>query len=562
MKEKVEGEVEERYSVRIKSFYEGNEYYLFIYDTYTDVRLVGAPPSSIGKYGGDTDNWMWPRHTGDFSIFRVYAGPDNKPADYSENNVPLKPRKFLPINLKGVDKGDFTMVYGFPGRTTEYLTSYSVEQTYNVFNPANIAVRRKKLDIIESFMEQSAKIRIQYSSKQSRISNYWKKWIGENKGLKKLRAIEKKRDLETKFQAWANKTADRKKEYGDLLPQFQAIYADLKGMTMKRDFLNEAAFGIEAVLMSYRLNRLVTTSLDKEATAEQLKTLADGAKSRAAGFYKDYHAPADKQLMAAMLEMYANYIPKADQPDIFETINTKYKGDYEAYAEYVFKKSVIVDQEKLMPMLENYKASYGKKLSKDPAFVLMKSFLDDWRANAGPYFQKLDQVDALNNAYVRGLREMSPDKKFYPDANSTLRIAYGQVDDYKPYDGAYYKHKTTLEGIMQKYDPNNSDFQLPDQLLEVYKKKDFGRYEKDGTVTVCFTASNHTTGGNSGSPVIDGEGRLIGVNFDRNWEGTMSDIMYDPDRCRNISVDIGYVLFVVDKVCGAGHLVNEMKVIQ
>lgn len=551
------------YNAFIRPFYHGNQYFMFVTETFKDVRMVGAPPSSIGKFGGDTDNWMWPRHTGDFSIFRVYAGKDNKPAEYSEENVPYKPRHFLPVNIKGVDKGDFTMVYGFPGRTQEYLTSFAVDHTYNVANPIKIALRAERLNIMDRYMKGSDKVRIQYAAKYARVSNYHKKWIGENRGLKKLRAIEKKEAFEKEMMGVINKNKEYSSEYGGLFGEFKKAYVGMKDMSVYADYLNEAAFGIETVLYAYRWMDIVKQSKADEPDEKAVAEALDLLKRRTTGHFKNFHQPVDREVMPKMLQMMMEGIPESSYPPILKKIKSDYKGDCEAYAKMVFEKSMLVSQEDAEKFLEKYSAKKYKKIEADPAYELMNSILTHWRNKLAPaYFEQTAELDVLKRKYMKLIMEAKKEDKVYPNANSTLRVAFGQVDNYNPADGVFYRHYTTIDGIMEKHDPNNDEFVLPEKLLELYEKKDYGQYGKDGQLRVCFIASNHTTGGNSGSPVIDGDGNLIGLNFDRNWEGTMSDIMYDPDRCRNISVDTRYILFIVDKFAGASHLVDEMKLIK
>lgn len=547
------------YGAKIKPFFYGNEYYLFVTETFRDVRLVGAPPSSVGKYGADTDNWMWPRHTGDFSVFRIYANKDNKPADYSEDNVPYKPKHHFPISLKGVEKGDFTMVYGFPGRTQEYLTSYAIDQIQNLSNPHKIAVREEVLEIMNTAMTLSTEMRIKYAAKQSRVSNYWKKWIGENRGLKKLNAIETKGETEKKFQQWADKNPDRKAMYGGLLPRFKKIYEDMAPMTLARDYINESVFRPDIMNFAYYMTRLEKMSNNEETTDEAIKEEAKSLKKRLGGVYKDFDADTDEKILAVTIGLYEKNVDKSLQPQVLKDLASKYGRDWNKWAAWAFDKSILASQDKVMDFLDGYTRKSAKKLAKDPIYSFMSKTLTHFRANISPkYYALSDEVNFLNRTYVKGLREMSPNKKFYPDANSTLRITFGQVDDYEPRDGVRYKPFTTIDGVIAKYVPGDREFDLPAKYLELYKNRDFGQYADNGTLPVCFTASNHTTGGNSGSPVLDAEGNLIGTNFDRNWEGTMSDIMYDPDRVRNISVDIRYTLWVIDKLGGAGHLIKEL----
>jgi len=548
------------YTAEVVPFYYGNEYYLFVYEIYKDIRLVGAPPSAIGKFGGDTDNWMWPRHTGDFSLFRIYAGKDNNPAEYSPDNVPYKPKKYFPISLKGVKKGDFTMVFGYPGSTSEYLTSYAVRMITEVENPHRIKLREKRLDIFNAAMNTSREIRIKYATKHARVSNYWKKWIGENRGLQRFNAIEKKEALEQKFTTWAFSAEKLKMKYGNILPMYSNIYNELTPYTLAVDYYYEVVRAIEILRFAEKFNPLFNPGTfygDNEAG------VIESIKNRTTGFFKDYYMPVDKKIFAELLQMYYENIDKEFHPGIFSVIEQKYKGDFSAYADFVFSKSFLVNENKINGFLDNCSEKSYKKLIKDPAYRLYDSFVRVLREKVIVQYRSLNnRISELDRIYMQGLREMQKDKLFYPDANSTIRVSYGQVDDYCPRDAVYYEYYTTLKGIIEKDDPDVYDYKVPEKLKELYRNGDFGQYGEGDEMHVCFIASNHTSGGNSGSPVINGDGYLIGVNFDRNWEGTMSDIMYDPDICRNISLDIRYALFIIDKFAGATHLIEEMTLVK
>jgi hypothetical protein len=549
------------YNAVIRPFFYGNEYYMYITETFKDVRLVGAPPSSIGKFGGDTDNWMWPRHTGDFSLFRVYAGPNNEPAEFSPNNKPYKPKHHLPISLKGVQKGDFTLVFGFPGRTNEYLTSQAVKELYEVSNPAKINIRETKLNILDKDMKASDEVRIKYAAKYASIANYWKKWIGENRGIQKANAIEEKQKLEQQFSCWVAADPARQQKYGNLLAEFEKNYKALEGITISRDYINEAAFGVEIVKLANNFTALQRL-LAKKAPHQEIDAQVQKLETFASSFFKDYNAPSDKKVFAALLSLYYNNIDRKLHPEAFNTVRTKYKGDFGKYAEDVFSKSAFASEAGVKKLLADAKT--GKNaIQDDPAFVLASSVADYYSKNVMPTYATVnDNLNLLYRTYMTGLREMQQDKIFYPDANSTLRVAYGVVEPYEPVDGVHYKYYTTLEGIIEKAASGAAeDYAIPARLRELYEKKDYGRYGMNGEMPVAFIASNHTTGGNSGSPVINANGQLIGTNFDRNWEGTMSDIVYNPDQVRNISVDVRYMLFIVDKFAGAGHLVEEMTLV-
>ncbi len=542
------------YGAVIKPFFYGAEYYLFITETFTDIRLVGTPPSSIGKFGGDTDNWMWPRHTGDFSMFRIYANKENKPADYSPENIPYKPRYFFPISLKGVKENDFTMVMGFPGRTQEYLTSYAVKLLIENLNPFKIRLRENRLKIIDEAMKTSAELRIQYSAKQASIANAWKKWIGENRGLKNMDAVGKKQALETQFSNWVNENADRKQKYGTLLSDFELVYQELAKINLANDYMNEAIFGNDLMTLANAYYQMKFTKDERDRLLARHKT-----------YFKDYNITVDKKLFALCLKTYYQDIDKSLHPAFFKSIETDYNNDFDKYADFVYNNSILVSKEKSDGFINNYTDNSKAILEKDPAFQIISQCIDN-------YFDKIQKIltqcnakiDVLQRTYIQGLREMQTSRKFYPDANLTLRVTYGNVKGYEPMNGVNYQYYTTLEGIVEKGMSvgEYADYEVPKKLIELYKNKDYGQYGMNNTMPVCFIASNHTTGGNSGSPVLNAEGQLLGANFDRNWEGTMSDIMYDIDKVRNITVDIRYILFILDKFAGAGHLVKEMKIIK
>ncbi|TGE28378.1 S46 family peptidase [Hymenobacter metallicola] len=552
------------YQSFIRPFYNGNEYYMFITEVFEDIRLVGAPPSSIGKFGGDTDNWAWPRHTGDFSMFRIYAGPDNKPAPYSKDNKPFKPRHHLPISLNGIKPGDFTLVFGFPGRTNEYLTSWGVDEVYSLSNPAKIKVRDAKLRILDQDMKASDKVRIQYAAKYAGIANYWKKWIGETRGLKKLDAVTRKQEQEATFMRWAqNGTEAQKAAYAPLLPQLEQHYRAVRDYTLARDYVTEAALGVELVAYANSLLPLVDM-VEKKASAEELATAVARAKKGVAGFFRNYSPATDQKVAAALLPLYAEGTPAALLPAYVKNLQKQYPGKtgWTSYANSLYSKSKLTTEVSAQAVLDEVGKGNVRALADDPAAQLAAAIIANYRATILPaYTTHTDQIALLQRTYVAGQRQMQTDRKFYPDANSTLRVAYGQVATYEPADGVKYDYYTTLDGIMEKADPTNPDFEVPARLVELYQAKDYGPYAVNGTVPVAFIATNHTTGGNSGSPVINGRGELIGTNFDRNWEGTMSDIMFDPDRVRNITLDVRYMLFVVDKYAGASHLVKEMTLV-
>ncbi len=552
------------YEAVVKPFYNGNKYYLFINEVFRDVRLVGAPPSNIGKFGGDTDNWMWPRHTGDFSVFRIYADKDNNPAEYSEDNVPYKPKRHLEVSVKGVEKDDFTFVFGYPGSTNEYLPSYALDMITTVENPVKINLRDQRLKTMASFMEKDPLVRIQYSAKYARIANGWKKWQGENRGIKRLHAIDKKQKFEQEFTEWANANAETKAEYGNLVSEFETAYSKLSPLNRTTRYLFEGGLGIEILNYSLKFNNLIKLSADKETEAEKIQAEVERLKKGIKGYFKDYHQPIDKKIMAILLKEYNQNIDADSKPEFFNKIDGKYKGDFAKYTEDVFQKSVFGSQESIEEFLNNYKAKNHKKLLKDPAHIMASEFIKLYQNQFAAQREALYfQIDSLQRIYMKGQMEFQTDRTLFPDANFTLRIAYGKVDTYFPRDGVEYNYFTTLDGIMEKENPDIYDYVVEDKLKELYNNKDYGHYgDKDGTMHTCFIASNHTTGGNSGSPVLNSKGQLIGLNFDRNWEGTMSDLMYDPDQCRNITLDVRYCLFIIDKFAGATHLIEEMDIVE
>ncbi|MEA3495341.1 MAG: S46 family peptidase [Bacteroidota bacterium] len=549
------------YIATVKPLYYGNQYFIYVMQEFKDIRFVGAPPSAIGKFGGDTDNWMWPRHTGDFSLFRIYSAPDGSPAKFSKDNIPLKAEKHLKISLKGVKKNDFTMVYGYPYTTQEYLPSYAVEMIAKYDRPVRVSLRNKRLEIMAGEMKKDAKVRIQYSSKYAGVANGWKKWQGVLKGLDRIDAIEKKKQLEKEFTEWAKSNPERMKEYGNVLPEFEKVYKELTPLKNWTTYFFESVWGIEIVRFAANFRGL--SNLDKNSTDELVNTEIERLRKTASRFYKDYNSSIDKKIFYSMVSMFYNNIEADEYPPMILSIQNKFDGDIEKYSNFVFEESFMTSQQKLNDFLDSYKASKNKKITNDPVFMLMTDFISYYRSNYAKQLQELEnKKDKLMRDYMRGLMEMQKDKLFYPDANATMRLTYGKVDTYEPKDAITYTYFTTLKGIMEKDDPNVYDYDVPEKLKELYENKDYGKYAEDGKMHICFLASNHTTGGNSGSPVLNAYGHLIGLNFDRNWEGTMSDIMYDPKMCRNISLDIRYFLFIVDKFAGAGHLVEEMDLVE
>ncbi len=547
-----------QYVSYVRDFFNGNEYYLFVYERYNDVRLVGAPPSSVGKFGGDTDNWMWPRHTGDFSMFRVYMSPDGKPADYSKDNVPYKPKHHLPINIGGVDQDDFSMVFGFPGRTKRFMTSQGLQLEVDQLNKTRIKLRDKKLNLWKADMDKDDATRIKYASKYASISNYYKYSIGQNEGIKRMKTIEGKQADERKYQAWADADAQRKALYGNVLKDIDEAYANIAKYNLGSVYLNEAVLGTESLLMAYRLTALNNALKSGDATAA--KKAAEDLQPRVDAFFKDYNAATDKKVFAALMKFYYDDIAKDQQPEEFKKLVAKYKGDFNKLADHVYSNSIVVSEQKLDAFLQN---PSQKKLESDPAFQIVSAIMENYTKNIAPKIAESNaKLAKANRIYVAGLRQMNPDKVYSPDANSTLRLSYGTVRNYQPEDGVTYDFVTTMEGIMQKEDPNNEEFIVPAKLKQLYEAKDYGRYaNKDGQLVVNFITDNDITGGNSGSPVINGNGELIGLAFDGNWEAMTGDLVYDPDYKRCINMSTNYLLFMIDKYAGATNLINEMTIV-
>ena len=550
------------YSATIRPFFMGNQYFIFVNETYRDIRLVGAPPSAIGKFGGETDNWIWPRHTGDFSLFRIYADKDNKPAEYSPDNVPYKPVYYFPISLRGVQEGDFTMVFGYPGSTAEYVPSFHIDMLKNYVYPKLVEIRTRKIDIMEAAMATDPLIRIQYSTKKSGIANSWKRWMGEIQGLEKMNTIGRKQDYERRITDWINDDNNRKEEFGNLLPEYEKIYNDYKVYYLLNNYTGEVVNGAEAIGFAANMKGLAEL-IEKNAGEDVISSARERLVAYSADFYKNYNNPTDRQLFIAVMSLYGTAIDKEWQFPGYIEIKNKCKGDFEALADELYRKSVFTDRERFRDFVENFNKSSLKKLRKDVFYILANSAVDFININIRqPLVRLRSEIQELDPKYMQAQMEFEKDRLFYPDANSTLRLTYGEVKGYFSRDAVYFTHYTTLKGIMEKDNPEIYDYDVPDKLRELYRNKDFGRYTQNGEVPVCFVATNHTTGGNSGSPVINAEGQLIGVNFDRAWEGVASDMAYNPEQSRNISLDIRYALFLIDKFAGAGYLLNEMTIVE
>lgn len=549
----------------IKPFYYGNEYYMFVYKIYTDVRLVGAPPGAIGNYGRDYDNWMWPRHTGDFSIFRVYAGPDNEPADYSPENVPFEPKKHLSISLDGYEEGDFTMVMGYPGSTTQYYTTDAVEVIVNESYPKKIDLRGTRLDIMDKYMQEDPGIRIKYASKYRRVSNAWKKWQGIIHGLEKVNAIEKKKLTEKEFRSWVNSSEERKEKYGTVLAELSVLYDELSNYLLVYEYAGEAVLATELMDLLAKINEFLIGNSGRSEDAK--KKAKDNFLKTVDEFFKDYHQPIDEEIYAAVLKAFYEDIDPSFHPAVYETIHGRYKGDYLKFARKQFRKTDFNTKEEIYDFFADYpekESSLEKDLMKDKFFQTFISFSEIYTEEVNARFNFVEnEIHRTYRSYMQGLREMDVNEVLYPDANFTMRVAYGEVEGYSPRDAVIYNYETTLSGIIDKFETGLPDYSVPDRLLDLYKQKDYGNYGNgEGQMNVCFIASNHTSGGNSGSPVLNENGELIGLNFDRNWEGTMSDIFYDRSQCRNITVDIRYVLFIIDKFADAGYLIDEMDIVE
>ena len=536
---------------RVASFFGDNQYYLVITKTYNDIRFVGAPPSSIGKFGADTDNWMWPRHTGDFSMFRIYADKDNNPAEYSKDNVPYQPKKFLTISLKGLNQNDPAMVIGYPGRTNRFMTSYEVKETSEITNAVTILVRGVRQNILMTDMVSDPKVRLQYSNKYAGSSNFWKKAIGMNETFEKLKVCDRRAAEEKTFTAWVTADPSRVEKYGKALTDVKSAIEGRAKLQEILKYYTEALNPIELTTAALRYGPKADTDSKDGRGARPAVSITP------ADFYKDYNAATDKKVAKALIALFKEKVPAADLPDFYKTIDTNYQGSIDAYVEAMFSQSVFVSEEKLNAALAGDK----KVTENDPAFIAAKNIseaMTKFNKELEPYRSLYAKGQKL---YIAGLLDMKAGQAIYPDANSTMRLTYGKVLSYSPKDGVIYDYVTTLDGVMQKEDPKNWEFVVPAKLKDLYNHKDFGQYAlKDGRMPVAFLTNNDITGGNSGSPVMNGKGELIGTAFDGNWESMSSDIIFEPSLQRCINVDIRYTLFIMDKFGGAGYLLNEMKI--
>lgn len=522
---------------KIKSFYKGNQYFLFVTERFEDIRLVGAPPTSIGKFGSDTDNWVFPRHTGDFSLFRIYADANNRPAKYSKNNKPYTPKHYLPISLDGVEEGDFTMVFGFPGRTNEYLPAVAIKHITQEYNPTNIAIREAALKVINEKMKADDDIRIKYASKQARIANAWKKWIGENLGIEKSNAVKKRRAFEATFTK-ALKEKGLEDKYGNILSEFDTLYKNFAPLNIKRrNFIEVFLVTNELMQMVFRTYQVIQAINNNPNAFERAKASLEG---RLKGIHKNYSIDVDKGVFNSVMPLYTNNVDAS-----------------------IYNNTAFINLDSALKLLEGTPEQVLKNINNDAAYKYAKPIIDEFfNIIDKEYQQKNEPITALQTKYMTALMEALPNARYFPDANSTLRVTYGQVRGYSPRDAVYYNHVSYLDGVIEKYIPGDYEFDVPKKLRDLFYSKDYGQYaDTNGKVPVCFLGTNHTTGGNSGSPAIDAYGNLIGLNFDRVWEGTMSDMNYDPEICRNIMVDLRYVLFIIDKYAGAKHLIDEMTLV-
>ncbi len=567
-----------KYDVTVKSFFEGNEFYMFTYITYKDVRLVGAPPSSVGKFGGDTDNWMWPRHTGDFAMYRVYTAPDGTPATYSQDNIPMKPKHHLPISIKGIEKGDFSMIWGFPGGTQRYLTSHGVQQSIEQSSPIVVEVRDEKLSIMREEMDKDRALDIMYSAKYSRSANGWKYFKGQIRGLKNLDVYSQKKELEEEFEQWANEHEQRKEKYGEALDLIQEGYQITNQIVEPLKYMEEAIFqGGEFImpafsyftlygrLQSYHEQDKVGWKFWKMFQESALDTsvinpMIRSHKAELDDQYDNYDTEMDRKVFTALLELFYEQVDEEFYPEILHSIDSDYGGNVKAFVDNIYENSLFVSKERLEDFLND---PQYEKIQDDPGLMFTASAISKLRELYAQQRSGQNKISQGKRLFVAGLREMNPDKSYYPNANSTLRLTYGTVEDYYPRDAVHYDYYTTLEGVMEKKDPTHREFRVHEKLVELYENKDYGRYgTEDGRMVVGFITDHDITGGNSGSPVINAKGHLIGCAFDGNWEAMSGDIAFEPELQRTISVDARYILFITEKLGGATNLIEEMTIIE
>ena len=546
-----------KYEASVKAFYAGNEYYLFVFKTYRDVRLVGAPPSSVGKFGGDTDNWMWPRHTGDFSIFRIYSDNEGNPAEYADKNIPYQAKYHLPVSLKGIKKNDFAMVWGYPGRTSRYITSFGMEYNMNVFYPVIIKLFGKQLEVMKERMDVDKTAKIAYADNYAGIANTWKNFIGQSKMLKRNKVDLKKKAIEEKFITWYKQDEARTKKYGKILDNLKDNYGAMAKLATPFFYANIGGMGLDVVQVASQFGGM-KSALEKK-NKDAIKEAQEGARAAIKEHYKEYDQAIEKKTLVEMLKLYYNDVPKEQLPTIFAFIEKEYKNDFNAFADAVYATSVFATQESANKFIDKPNLKVFKK---DLAWKLRESMSEAIGKYSAQFTSAQGSVGVNNRLFIAGLREMDPNLVKYPDANSTMRMSYGKVLDYYPADAVHYDYITTLKGVMQKEDPDNDEFIVEKKLKELFDAKDYGQYGENGEMVVCFLTTNDITGGNSGSPVINGDGQLIGLAFDGNWEAMSGDIMFEPDLQRTINVDIRYVLFIIDKYAGATNLINELTLVK
>ncbi len=570
------------YDANVKSFFHGNEFYLFVYETYNDVRLVGTPPSSIGKFGGDTDNWMWPRHTGDFSLFRLYTDPDGMPAEYSKENIPMVPKYYLSISLDGIKEGDFTMVFGYPASTDRYLSSYGVKQAIEKYNPSVVEVREIKLSVMRKYMDKNPATRIQYASKYARTSNYWKYYIGQTEQLKNNNVYSKKLLIEDDFHTWANASAQRTAKYGKALNLLKEAYQESDNYVKGNVYVLEAGLlGAELPLYAFRLSRTMSSYFDlieemkqkldkakngeekkiiKEEYKEKTTAIATTLKKNAKEYFKDYNQDLDKELFAKLMALYHENIDEKQQSKFLQKAAKKYRGNFNKFADKVYNTSFLVSEKRVNDFLEDPNI---RDMEKDMAVTIGSQLYALYLSYNNDYQATDDKMRKGYRIFTAGLRKMNPDKIYYSDANGTMRVTYGTVSSYYPKDAVFYDYYTSATGVLQKEDPNNDEFIVPDSLTELIKDNNFGTYTNEkGELPICFVHNTDITGGNSGSPVINGKGQLVGCAFDGNWEAMSGDIYFEDELQRTISVDVRYILFIIDKYAGAKNIIDELTLVK
>jgi hypothetical protein len=556
---KKENSEDGKYDVTVKPFYAGNEYYMLIYQTYRDVRLVGAPPSSIGKFGGDTDNWMWPRHTGDFTVLRIYTSPDGSPATYAKENIPLKAKHHLPISLKGVEREDFSMIWGFPGRTSRYLTSHGVQYNVEHFQPLIVKILERRLETMKAHMDRNPAVRIQYASTYSGLANGWKYYIGQTRGLKNLDVYSQKLEIEEAFKEWIENNPEAREKYGDVLDMMQEGYALMAADVLPTMYMNLAGMGATSVGFAAALTELRTVLEKDRKNKQAIEEAAEKLRQRAAGHFDRMDYATDVSIFAAMMEMIFYNLPEPWRPEFFNDVVRNHGANFLSYANEAYSQSIITSPDALEQFLARPRL---RDIDNDPLYIAQKQIRELAMKASGSFGTGQGMISKAEKLWVAALREMNPDKVYFADANSTIRMTYGQVLDYYPADAVHYDYLTTLGGVMEKEDPNSEEFIVEPKLKELYENKDFGIYGTDGVLYVNFLTNHDITGGNSGSPVINADGHLIGIAFDGNWEAMSGDIAFEPELQRTISVDARYVLFIIDKFAGAKHLIEEMTIVR